>query len=304
MLKNVTTRQLRVFEVAAASLSFSRAAEQLFLTQPAVSMQIKLLEEDVGTSLFLREGKRLTLTEAGRELLRHARIILGQIREAGEALTTLGGSLRGQLHLGVVSPAHYFAPALLAGFRERYPDVTFKLSEASRETILAMLNDYEIELAIAGYPPSEAEIEAEQFATHPHCIVAAPDHPLAGRRKIRWESLRDEPFIYRELGSATRQFLEHLLQSQAMQVRATMEFSGNESVKQAVMCGLGISFLSAHCFQVELAAGRLVVLDVEGMPKTLDWHLLHRRERTLAGINAAFREFVLSEGRELVRCVV
>ncbi len=224
MLKNASIRQLRIFEVAATTLSFSRAAEQSFITQPAVSMQIKLFEDEFGTALFQRMGKKLLLTEAGRELLRHARILLGQLKQA------------------------------------------------------------------------------EAFARHPHCLVAATDQPLAGERNIPWAALRDEPFIFREVGSATRQFLEHLMQSESLQVNVTMELSGNETIKQAVMSGMGISFLSAHCFQVELDAGRLAVLDVEGLPKMIDWYLLHRRERTLAGISAAFRDFLLGEGRELVLC--
>lgn len=302
MLKNVSARQLRIFEVAAHTLSFSRTAEQVFLTQPAVSMQIKLLEQDIGADLFVRDGKKLALTDAGREFLRHARIILGQLRLAEESLAALSGSLRGQFHLGVVSTAHYFAPQLLAAFSKLYPGVTLKLTVESRARILEMLNDYQIDLAIAGYPPSESEIEAEAFARHPHCIVCTPDHPFAEQRGISWSTLRNEPFIFRELGSATRQFFEHLLQSQSVQVNVTMELSGNETIKQAVMCGMGISFLSAHSFQVELEAKRLAILDVEGMPKTVDWYLLHRRERTLAGINAAFREFLLTEGHSLVRC--
>ena len=303
-MKNVTLRQLRVFEVAATTLSFSRTAEQLFLTQPAVSMQMKLLEEETGAPLFDKQGKKLMLTDAGRELLRHTRSILGQLKIAEEALTTLQGAMRGQLHLGVVATAHYFAPQLLAAFRRQHPEVTLKLTVDKREQILTLLNDYQIDLAIAGYPPSEAEIEAETFARHPHCIVAAADHPLAGRRNIQWEELRAEPFIFRELGSATRQFLEHLLQSRSLQVNVTMELSGNETIKQAVMAGMGISFLSAHTFQVELAAGRMAVLDVVDMPKMLDWYLLHRRERALSGVNAAFREFVLTHAPELIHCRV
>lgn len=301
-MKNASIRQLRIFEVAATTLSFSRAAEQICITQPAVSMQIKLLEDEVGAPLFLRVGKKLLLTDAGRELLRHARILLGQFKQAEESLATLGGSLRGQLHLGVVSTAHYFAPIVLAAFRRLYPGVTLKLTVDLRENILSLLNAYQIDLAIAGYPPSESEIEAEFFAHHPHCLVAAADHPLVGQRGIAWDALRGEAFIFREVGSATRQFLEHLMQSQSMQVNVTMELSGNEAIKQAVMSGMGISFLSAHCFQVELETGRIAILDVEGMPKMVDWYLLHRRERSLAGISAAFRDFLLGEGRELVSC--
>ena len=304
-MKNLTLRQLRAFEAAATTLSHSRAAEQLHLTQPAVSMQIRLLEDELGLPLFRKQGRGLQLTDAGDELLRHARGILGAIRQAEDALTSMSsgaGSTRGQLHLGVVPTANYFAPLLMMAFRERFPEVKLKLSVDRRDTILALLNEHQIDVAIAGYPPSEADVEAEAFARHPHCIVAAPGHPLAGKRRIAWSELKGEPFIFREPGSATRQFLEHLLQSQALQVNVTMELSGNETIKQAVMAGMGISFMSAHAFQIELAAGRMAVLDLVGMPKLLDWCLLHRRDGTLAGVNAAFREFVLEQGARLAHC--
>jgi len=301
-MKNLTLRQLRAFEAAAVTLSHSRAAEQLHLSQPAISMQIRLLEEELGLPLFRKQGRGLALTEAGEELLRHARRILGAVHQAEDALTSLQGSTRGQLHLGVVPTANYFAPLLMMAFRERFPEVKLKLSVDRRDTILALLNEHRIDVAIAGYPPSEADVEAEAFARHPHCIVAAPDHPLAGKRRIAWNELTSEPFIFREPGSATRQFLEHLLQAQSLQVNVTMELSGNETIKQAVMAGMGISFMSAHAFQIELAAGRMTVLDLAGMPKLLDWCLLHRRDGELAGVNAAFREFVLEEGARLAHC--
>jgi len=304
-MKNLTLRQLRAFEAAATTLSHSRAAEQLHLTQPAVSMQIRLLEDELGLPLFRKQGRGLQLTDAGDELLRHARGILGAIRQAEDALTSMSsgaGSTRGQLHLGVVPTANYFAPLLMMAFRERFPEVKLKLSVDRRDTILALLNEHQIDVAIAGYPPSEADVEAEAFARHPHCIVAAPGHPLAGKRRIAWSELKGEPFIFREPGSATRQFLEHLLQSQALQVNVTMELSGNETIKQAVMAGMGISFMSAHAFQIELAAGRMAVLDLVGMPKLLDWCLLHRRDGVLTGVNAAFRGFVLEHGARLAHC--
>lgn len=303
-MKNLTLRQLRAFEAAAASLSFSRAAEQLSLTQPAISMQIRLLEDDVGLPLFRKQGRQLQLTDAGQELLRHARTVLAVIKLAEDSLTALQGSTRGQLHLGVVPTANYFAPLLMMAFRQRFPEVKLKLSVDRRDAILAMLNEHRIDVAIAGYPPSEADVEAEAFARHPHCIVAAPGHPLVGKRSIAWEALRAEPFIFREPGSATRGFLEHLLQAQSLQVNVTMELSGNETIKQAVMAGMGISFMSAHAFQIERAAGRMAVLDLVDMPKLLDWCLLHRRESVLSGVNAAFREFVLEQGAALTRCEV
>lgn len=301
-MKNVTLRQLRIFEVMASTLNYSRAAEQLHLTQPAVSMQVAQLQEDVGVPLLLRNGKRMELTHAGEEMLRHARRILDQVRIAEEAMTAARDGQGGLLHLGVVPTAHYFAPALLMAFRERYPGTRFKLTVDRRDRILSLLQEHQIDVAIGGYPPSEADVEAETFAHHPHCIVAPSNHPLVRQHNIHWDALRAESFIFREPGSATRQFLEHLLQSQSLQVKVSMELSGNETIKQAVMVGMGISFMSAHVFQVELDSARLAVLDVQGMPKMLDWCLLHRRDSVPSDLSALFRYFVLADGAQFAAC--
>lgn len=304
-MKNLSLRQLRIFEAVAANLSYSRAAEQLSLTQPAVSMQVQQLESDLGLQLLVKTGKKVSLSQAGEEMLRQARRILNQVLIAEEAVSAFHiseGSKGGLLHLGVVPTAHYFAPALLMAFGAVWPGVTFKLTVDRREKILAMLQEHQLDVAIAGYPPSEADVEAETFAQHPHCIVAAASHPLTKAHRIHWDALRDEPFIFREPDSATRQFFEHLLQAQSLQVKVSMELSGNETIKQAVMAGMGISFLSAHTFQIELEAGKLAVLDMEDMPKMLDWCLLHRRDSTLGGLNGAFREFVLAHGSDLAKC--
>ena len=298
-------RQLRLFEAVASHLNYSRAAEHMNLTQPAVSMQVQLLEAELGLQLLVKTGKRVSLSQAGEEMLRQARRILSQVQIAGEAMAAFHvteGARGGLLHLGVVATAHYFAPALLMAFAQQWPGVKFKLTVDRRETILAMLQDHQLDVAIAGYPPSEADVEAETFAQNPHCIVASARHPLATQRRIHWDALRDAPFIFREPGSATRQFFEHLLQAQSLQVKVSMELSGNETIKQAVMAGMGISFLSAHTFQIELEAGKLAVLDMLDMPKMLDWCLLHRRDSTLSGVNRAFRTFVLEQGPSLVKC--
>ncbi|MEX8495022.1 LysR family transcriptional regulator [Sphaerotilus sp.] len=310
-MKTLNLRHLRIFETIASCGSFSRAAEQLDMSQPAVSMQLRQLETDLGTVLFERP-QRQRLTDAGQELLQHARVLLAQARAAGEAMATYEATsgqpdqrgARGLLHLGVVSTAHYFAPRLLSEFHRRHPEVRLKLTVAKRGEVLAMLQEHRLDIAITGYPPSEADLEAASFAHHPHCIVAHPDHPLAHRRGLDWPDLRDEHFIFRESGSATRQFLEHLLQSQSIQVKLGMELAGNETIKQAVMCGMGISFLSAHAFQVELGAGLMVVLDVKGMPKQIDWCFVQRRDTVLTGVNAAFRQFVFEEGAALAACRV
>lgn len=301
-MKNLSLRQLQVFDAVAESASYSAAAERLGITQPAVSMLMRQLEADAGVPLTVRQGRRMDLTAAGAMLLRHARTILEQTRLAGESLASLASGRSGHLHLGVVSTANYFAPKLLMEFQRSVPGVSFKLSVARRDEILAMLKDHRIDVAIAGHPPGEAEVEAETFARNPHVIVAAPGHRMAGQRRVAWRELRDEPFIFRETGSATRQFLEHLLLSKALKVNVTIELAGNETVKQAVMAGMGISFLSAHAVQVELQARRMAVLDVVDMPKWLDWCLLHRRDSQLGGLSAAFREFVLAQGRTVAAC--
>ncbi|MDR7307844.1 DNA-binding transcriptional LysR family regulator [Rhodoferax saidenbachensis] len=277
------------------------------LTQPAVSMQVQQLESEIGLQLLVKTGKKVTLSQAGEEMLRQARRILNQVRMAEEAIGDFHPSEAnrgGLLHLGLVSSAHYFAPALLMTFAQSWPHVKFKLTVDKREHILAMLQEHQLDVAIAGYPPSEADVEAETFAENPHCVVAQAEHPLAKQRNIDWNALRDEPFIFREPGSATRQFFEHILQAQSLQVKVSMELSGNETVKHAVMAGMGISFLSAHTFQLEIESGRIAVLDMENMPKRLDWCLIHRRDSSLSGVSGAFRDFVLDRGRELVKCRV
>lgn len=301
-MKNLTLRSLRIFEATAACASYSRAADLLELTQPAVSMQIRQLEAEVGMALFDKGARPLALTDAGRELLVHARAILSQVRVAEDALGSLQGALRGQLHLGVVATAHYFAPLLMQAFRQLHPEVRLKLSLDKRDAMLAALAEHRIDLVIAGFPPALAEVEAEPFARHPHCIVAPAGHRLAGERRIEWAALRDEPFLFREPGSATRQFLDYLLQSNSLRVNRATELHGTETIKQAVVAGMGISFLSAHAFQLEAEVGRVAVLDVVDMPKMLDWCLLHRRDTPLTGVNEAFRAFVLEQGAALAAC--
>lgn len=268
-------------------------------------MQLQQLEAEVGLQLLVKTGKCVSLSQAGEEMLRQSRRVLSQwllAQEAMAAFRETDPAQGGLLHLGVVPTAHYFAPALLMAFAQSCPGVKFKLTVDRREKILALLQTHQLDIAIAGFPPSEADVEAESFAQHPHCIVAASAHPLAKKRRIAWASLRDESLIFRESGSATRQFFEHLLQAQALQVKRSIELSGNETIKQAVIAGMGISFLSAHTFQLELQTQCLAVLDLQGMPKMLDWCLLHRRDSHLTGINGAFRQFVLEQGLELVRC--
>lgn len=303
-MRDLTLRSLRVFDAAASTNSFSRAAEMLGMTQSAVSQQIRALEDEVKVKLFDTQARPIRLTDAGRELLRHARLVLSQVNVAMDSLNSLDGQYRGQLLIGAVPPSNYFLPAVIAAFRERFPEMGIKITLGRRDELLAMLNEHRLDLVVGSYPSSETDVQAEAFARHPHCMVAAAEHPLAGRRGLEWGDLRDEPFIVREAESATRRFLEHLLQVQGLQVNINLELEGNEAVKQAVIAGLGISFLSAHVFQLELDAGKLVLLDVAGLPKWLDWCVLTRREAEEPAARRAFQNFLLAEGAGFAECRV
>ena len=299
-MRNVTLRQIRVFAAVARNLSFTRAAQELHLTQPAVSQQVSLLQEEVGMPLFEQVGRKIRLAPGGMELLRYATQITELLREAGEALAAMRGLKRGELKLGAVSTAKYFAPTLLSAFTPAYPEVTIKFTVANREEIVNLLGANELDLVIMGRPPRELDTTAEPFAPHPFVIIASPDHPLARRRRIALKSLARESFIIREQGSGTRASMEHVFRERAVPFRASMEMSSNETIKQAVMAGMGISFISSHTIGLELTTGRLAVLDVVGLPVVRDWYVIHQRERILSPIAAAFRGYLLENGGRVI----
>jgi LysR family transcriptional regulator, low CO2-responsive transcriptional regulator len=303
-MKDISLRHWRSFEAAAAFGSFSRAAEALELTQPAVSMQLKQLEDAVGLLLFDKQARPMVLTPAGQVMLRHARAILAEVRVAEDAVAALAAGLQGLLNLGVVAPANYFVPALLQAFHRRHPQLRVQLVVDKRDALLAQLAEYRLDLAITGYPPAEADVEALTFAHHPHVVVVAANHPLAGREAVAWTELAHEPVVLRERGSVTRQFMEHIWQNRKLRPPIAAELPGNETVKQAVMTGLGLSLMSAHVIQLELEAAKLAVLPLPDTPKRLDWCVLQRRDRELGAAAASLRDFLVAEGAVLTACRV
>lgn len=303
-MKNVTLRQLKIFEAVARHLSFSRAAEELHLTQPAVSMQVQALEDLAGLPLTEQSGKKVRLTAAGEELARQARRIAEQLREAGEALSALKGVEAGRLKIGVVSTAKYFAPSLLAEFRRRHPGVELQLTVNNRGAIVRHLAENDIDLAIMGTPPAEFETVAKVFAEHPLVFIAAPDHPLAGKGRIEPQQLADETLLIREPGSGTRGALERFLEQHKVIPGATMELGSNETIKQAVMAGLGLSFISEHTIGMERAVGRLVVLSIRDTPLMRQWRLVYRTDKRLMPAATAFVQFMDSEGSRLIEAQV
>ena len=303
-MRNVTLRQLKVFEAIARHLSFSRAAEELHLTQPAVSMQAKSLEDIVGLPLTEQIGKKIRLTSAGDEVARQARIIARQLREAEDTLAAMKGAKGGRLLIGVVSTAKYFAPSLLTEFKRRSPGVELLLSVNNRDAIVRQLAENEIDLAIMGSPPREFETVAEVFADHPLIFIAAPDHPLAGRTRIEPAALSKQTLLIREQGSGTRRALERYLEEHKVGAGETVEMDGNETIKQAVMAGMGVAFISEHTIGLERSVGRIATLPIADTPVKRQWHLVHRAEKRLLPAAEAFRLFMRAEGARLIAAQV
>jgi len=296
----ITLKQLQIFETVAEQESYTEAAKLLYLTQPAVSMQIKQLEEQTGLPLFDRSGKQISLTVAGSELLHHAHLVHQQIREAQEAMEEMRGLKRGRLHLTMASTANYFAPRLLATFCERYPDVQVSLKVANRDGLLQALEDNTTDLVIMGKPPSGMAVESEMFMDNPLVVIAPPGHPLIGRKKISLSALAKHPFIVRERGSGTRASLERFLARHDIERPGGMEMSSSEAIKQAVQADLGLGVVSLYTVDMELALNRLVVLDVEDFPIMRHWRLVYRRDKRFSAIAQAFHDYIVNEANTIV----
>ena len=299
-MKNATMRQLRVFIAVAKQGGVTRAAEELHLTAPAVSMQIKDLEADVGLPLFDRSGRGLALTMVGEYLLVYAQRIVATLREADIAVARLRGLAGGTLTIGMVSTAKYFLPRLLAAFRTEHPGIELRLTVGNREALVRQLQHNEVDLAVMGRPPRELETRAEPFAAHPHVVVAAAGHPLAAGERIAPARLAGEGFIVREQGSGTRAAMEQYFRDHALRPPVIMEMASNETIKQAVIASMGLGFLSLHTLGLELELGLLRIVDVEGLPLLRRWHVVNTRERSLSPAAEAFRRFIVERGESFL----
>lgn len=297
---HITLRQFQVFEAAARLGGYTRAAETLHLSQPAVSMQIRQLEEQVGMPLFDQIGKKVHLTDAGRALYQHAQNILSQVHEAQLELEEMRGVRRGQLNITVASTANYFAPQLLAAFCQRYPEVKISLDVSNREHILALLNEADKDIAIMGRPPEASDLVAHPFMENPLVVIAAPNHPLAKERNIPLARLAQESFISREEGSGTRMAAERFFDAAGTRLSTAMEMSSNEAIKQAVQAGLGLGVVSVHTLEMELVLDRLTILDVEGFPILRHWYAVHRQGKRFSAVAQAFLDFVMNEAELLL----
>ena len=298
---HLTLRQLKAFGAVARHLSFTRAAEELNLSQPAVSMQIKQLESQVGQPLFEQMGKKIYLTEAGREVYHYAKEIIGEIGNMEAALASLQGIEHGTLSISVATTAHYFAPKLLSIFYKRFPGVDIRLDVTNRETLLSQLSENVVDMVIMGQPPRGIEVEYGEFMENPLVVIAPPDHQFSKERSIPVNRLSDETFIVREKGSGTRSAMERFFKQHKMELKTGMEVSSDEAIKQSVQAGLGLSIMSRDATQMEIQLGRLCIPDVLHFPIIRHWYVVHRKGKRLSPVATAFRDFLLNEAAAILK---
>lgn len=280
-LHRATLKQLRALAALVESGTVSRAAEVLHVTAPAVTQQLQKLEMCAGLPLFERTANGIRATEAGAELLSTAARMENALDQCADALELLGGVEHGRVAVGLVSTAKYFAPRLLAEFMKTHPDVEVRIQIGNRAEIMSALRDFELDFAVTGRPPKEFEINSVAIGDHPHIIIAPPDHPLASRKRLRFSTLAGERFLLREQGSGTRLLMRRLFTGAGLDPERGLVLGGNETIKQAVMAGLGIALISAHTVAVELTDKRLVALPVIGLPVIRQWFVVRQESKRL-----------------------
>ena len=291
-MRHTTLRQLEVFEAIARLGSFTRAAEELFLTQSTVSMQIKKLTDAVGLPLFEQIGKKIYLTDAGRELHQTCRGIFEQLSHFDMAVADLKGLKTGKLRIAVVTTAKYFAPRLLGLFCQRYPGVEVSLKVSNRERVLERMAANQDDLYVLGQPPEEVDVIARPFLENPLVVLAPIHHPLAKEKKIALKRIAQEPFLLREPGSGTRMALERVFVQHGLRLNMRMELGSNEAIKQAIVGGLGISVLSRHTLAPDAPTGQLVVLDVQGFPIKRHWYYAYPAGKQLSIVARTFVDYL------------
>lgn len=294
--RGLTIRQLRALAAVQKAGSMTAAGRKLNLTQPAVTLQIRALQELAGLALIQRTGDGMVLTEAGREVLALSERIEAAIASCEQSLDMITGRTGGRVALGAVSTAKYFVPYAISGFSKLYPDIGITLAMGNRQEIGEALRGYELDLAIMGRPPVDIDMDVRLIGDHPHIIIAPTNHSLVRKTRVALSDLAGETFLTREPGSGTRGLMEQLFESQGLRPRIGMEMSSNESIKQAVIAGLGIAFISAHTVATELDERRLAMLNVVGLPIVRQWFAVSRKDKVLLPPAQALLDFLSAEG--------
>ncbi|MBE9561674.1 MAG: LysR family transcriptional regulator [Proteobacteria bacterium] len=299
-MMNMTLRQLTLFQAVAQHLSFTRAAIELSLTQPAVSIQIKQLEGHIGVSLFEQIGKRIFLTEAGHELNAACEDIFERLGLLETSLNELQGSIKGQLKISIVTTATYFIPKIFQAFSQIYPEVNLRLQVYNRVKILERLTNNKDDLVIMGQAPENFNVTAHSFLNNPLVVIASPQHQLVNQSKIPLSRLLQENILMREVGSGTRLAIEKNFATKNMETLTKIELGSTEAIKQGVLTNMGISILSKHAVFLELATKKINILDVETFPLKRNWYVTHLTEKELSLVARTFLEFLLTNGQKVV----
>jgi len=292
---HMTLRQLQCFAAVARNLSFTRAADELHLTQPAVSMQVRQLEQQAGLPLTEQFGRKVHLTEAGEEVFRYAKSILHLVDEMDDVLDKLKGFAGGRLRIAAISSANYFAPRLLGTFHQRFPDVGVSINVTNQTAVVRQVIDNDVDMAIMGQPPDDPQLEATPFMENPLIIVAPPDHPLAARKRIPLKALETETFLIREPGSGTRGAMQRFFREHKLKLRTGMELGSLSSIKQGVQAGLGLGLLPRGAVETEVSLGRLVELRLEDMPIERHWYVVMHKGKRLSIAAEEFRQLLIKE---------
>lgn len=298
-MKNASLRQLQVFEAVARHLSFTRAAEELYTTQPTVSIQLKQLTDIVGQPLLEQVGKKIYLTDTGRELVKVCREIFDGLDRFGMLVSDMKGVKAGKLRLTIITTAKYFVPRLLGLFCQRYPGIDVSLKVTNRERVLQRMADNTDDLYVLGQPPEHMDVEFEPFLENPLVVLAERNHPLAAKKHIPPQRLEEEQFLMREPGSGTRLATEQFFRERGLKLKVRMDLGSNEAIKQAVAGGLGIAVLSAHTLALERSIDDLAILDVDGFPIRRQWYLAYPRDKQLSVVAQVFLEFLHAESKLL-----
>lgn len=299
-VRELTIRQLRALATVQKTRSVTAAANQLHLTQPAVTLQLRNLQALAGLPLIQRTGDGMLLTDAGREVLTLCERIEAAISDCETSLEMIVGKTAGRISIGAVSTAKYFVPFAISGFSKLHPNIDIKLTIGNRQETSAALRGYELDFAIMGRPPVGIDMDVHLIGDHPHVIIAPTAHRLARKSGLALADLANETFLTREPGSGTRGLMEQLFETSGVRPNIGMAMSSNETIKQAVIAGLGIAFISAHTVATELDERRLVALDVEGLPVVRQWFVLSRKDKVLMPPARAMLEFLSANGAQFL----
>lgn len=297
-MRRVTLKQLRVLAALIKQGTVAKAARSLHVSAPAVSQQLQLLKGVTGMPLVERNEDGLRATEVGQILLDSIHKIELSLIDASDALEGLLGIDAGRLSVGVVSTAKYFAPFALVEFAKKYPNVDIKLKVGNREEIIQAMKNFELDMAITGRPPKDFSVNKAIIGDHPHVIICPTDHPLIERKRLSLADLSEDKFLLREEGSGSRLLMQRLFRKAGLNPNLGMEIGSNETIKQAVMAGLGIALISSHTISAELKDKRLGVLSVSGMPVVRTWYVVKQKSKKLLPAAEAFWEFIAHKGSE------